>query len=190
MARHQKLLVKDKDAEGREIMREVYVLRTWGNVTGVRVYLHSNGIYGDKKGAPFRTREELRNLMGACTDDARAIARAMDWWDRFGNKIAEAYWEAEEKRLDQLQAAEFAGMVSDASEVDVILYQRRPSNKRSEEAYTEPTAWHEFGFPDRPDWWGHARTLDMGGWYYRRVELETDIVPTPDDPDGDKTSEE
>jgi len=164
----QKLHVKIKDrATGDEKVVEKNYIRSFDQGDGQQVWLSEDGTYCYKTGDPVRTRGELETIIGS------KIQRdmALNWWDRFGHKISEKFWEEHEEYLRGLQGNMLKAPEGDVSSLDMVLYQKRPTSNRSEKSYSDPLPWHGLGFIRRPDWWGVAKTIEMGDWYFRRVDL-------------------
>lgn len=157
-----------KQAQGQ---KAVHIIRTWLDASGKSVYLHADGHYGYKDGSPLKARSEL-DLIGDKTQ--RALAQA--WWDRFGQKQSESYYAALE--ATNLEAAgDFREVPVDTSELDAILYIRRPVG-RKKGAVSSPHSWMEW-FSKRPDWWGQAKKIDFADYVYEISEIQPDTDETP-----------
>ena len=144
--------------------KQVHILRTWLDASGKSVYLHTDGRYAYKDAAPLKNRGEL-DMIG--DRGQRTLAHA--WWDRFGEKESLAYYAAIEAK--QLEAAgDFRELAPDLSELDAILYIRRPVGKKKG-AVTAPHAWMEW-FGKRPDWWGQAQKIAFMDYAYEVAEIE------------------
>jgi len=166
----QKLYVKVKDKDGNETQKEVRIFAFWTD-RGGSIYLHESGVYGYKDGSPVRSRQELEQIISQPVQ----LKYALLWWDSVGAKLSKAFYdqkaEEEEQRIGQ---AMHVDSPSEMAHLDLVQYQRRPVKERAEKAYSDPSSWSTW-FSQRPDWWGLARTLEIGDWYFRRC-----------DPDGQK----
>ena len=169
----QKLMLKVKDKEGKTSYKPIEVIRSWQQADGQHIFLHKNGVYGYKDESPVRAREELENVI--TSKEHRKIA--LDWWDRFGKKISAKYYDEEDARLEALADSNLMGPEGDISNLDMVQYQRRTVKNRSAKAYSAPGGWHEW-FDKRPDWWGIAKTIELGAFYFRRVAPE-DVEEKP-----------
>ena len=181
----QILKVKTKDHEGKEIIRETRVIRGWTLGNGEQIFLHGDGVYGYKDGSPVKSRRELQNILDNADGSGRATKRALDWWDRFGEKVSRTYWDKENERLDRLHETPLSGIEGDISDLDAVLYQRRGVRNRSEKAYTDPSSWHQW-FDKRPDWWGFSRIIELGDFYFRRVDHD----PEQEETEQEETEQE
>lgn len=143
--------------------KPVQILRTWLSASGQSVYLHANGRYAYKNGAPLQSVDELDLISDR---GQRTMAKA--WWERFGQKESAAYYAAiEEKQLEA--AGDFNESTVDTSDLDAILYIRRPTG-RKKGAITKPHAWMEW-FTKRPDWWGQAKKIDFADYIYEMTDV-------------------
>jgi len=174
----QTLHVKSKGLDGSEIKKTVKVKRSWQSISGLQVFLHADGTYGFKDGAPVRSENDLKQVI---TDQIQLEA-ALGWWNRTGKKQSEAYYTALEKRKRQL-AGDFSETAADtSSELDLILYYRRPVDGDPEEGVA-PQTWMEMGFTKRPDWWGRATSISFDDWVYERAgdaDVKEDAIPEID----------
>lgn len=166
----QKLFIKTSQGQ-----RPVQVIRCWMAAGGNSVYLHANGRYAYKDGAPLKSAADLDILPGAQRERARA------WWDRAGRVESEAYYEAQ--RLKEKEAAgDFRAEVPFAAELDAVNYIRRKTGGGKTLAPSAPHAWMEW-FPARPDWWGQARTISFADYTYEMVEAGAQQGKAPADPE-------
>jgi hypothetical protein len=101
----------------------------------------------------------------------RTLAKA--WWERFGHKESAEYYAALDAK--QLEAAgDFQESALDTSDLDAILYIRRPTGKKKG-AVTSPHAWMEW-FAKRPDWWGQAKKIDFADYAYEMTDVMAESV--------------
>lgn len=146
--------------------KPVQILRTWLDASGKSVYLHANGRYAYKDGAPLKSSAELDLISDR---GQRTLAKA--WWERFGGKESAEYYAALDAK--QLEAAgDFQESAVDISDLDAILYVRRPTGKKKG-AITSPHAWMEW-FTKRPDWWGQAKKIDFPDYAYEMQDIMAD----------------
>jgi hypothetical protein len=163
----QTLYVKTKDEDGKEIHKEVHVLFAWGDIRTGTLFLHENGIYGYKDGAPVKNERELTDAIA----DPIQRKYAQLWWKNVGAKLSEEYYRTQAEQAEK----RFAGAIGkqmDVAQMDMVQYRRRPVNNRAETAYSDAMSWSSMGFETRPDWWGHARSCEIGDWYFRRCDPE------------------
>jgi hypothetical protein len=160
----QVLQLKKRDQEGREVTVGVKVLRSWQDGSGRQLYLHANGVYGYKDGAPVRTKAEL-DVIGSGVQ--REMARR--WWDSTGKQMSEKHYKA----VEDAERARMADFVIDdraeQTERDQVLYRCRPKGGTKKD-WTEPFAWME-KFEARPDWWGQAETIVLRGFEYEQADI-------------------
>lgn len=165
----QVLYVKSKD---EQTTTAVKVLRSWAEASGRVIFLHANGVYGDKSGAPVRDLADLQILPPAHRKHAEA------WWERAGRKLSEEYY-ARIAAREAARAGDYQQELAQAdanTALDSILYARRPIVKgKPATAVTAPQAWMEFGFAARPDWWGQAKTIAFADFEYIMHEDITDV---------------
>jgi hypothetical protein len=148
--------------------KPVQILRTWLDASGKSVFLHADGRYAYKDGAPLKSPDELDLISDR---GQRTLARA--WWERFGRKESEEYYRTlEEKQLEA--AGDFQESAGDTSDLDAILYVRRPTGKKKG-AVTSPHAWMEW-FTKRPDWWGQAKKIDFADYTYEMTDIMADAA--------------
>jgi len=162
----QVLQLKKRDTEGREVTVGVKVLRSWHDGSGRSIYLHADGIYGYKDGAPVRNKAEF-DVIGSKIH--RELAHR--WWDATGKELSRKFYEQKESeeraRLDDF-------VINDrqaATELDSVLYRVRPKAKKGEKKadWGAPFAWME-KFDSRPDWWGQAEKIEMRGFEYEKAD--------------------
>ena len=157
----QVLKVKTVNKEGEKTLRSVKIIRAWSDASGAMVYLHHNGIYGYKDGAPIRDPKEV-NIIG----DGRQKILALSWWERAGHKISQQYYEEREKELMERQESGITPLgMGDVSDLDAVQYVRRPVKDRKRAAFSDPHTWYEW-FEARPDWWGQAAIIELGAYRY------------------------
>jgi len=146
--------------------KAVQILRTWLDASGKSVYLHANGRYAYKDGAPLKSKGELDLIADR---GQRTLAQA--WWDRYGEKESISYYaDLEAKQLEA--AGDFRESAMDLSDLDAILYMRRPTG-RKKGAVTKPHSWMEW-FSRRPDWWGQAKRIDFADYAYEMAEMQAE----------------
>lgn len=155
----QTLYAKGPDGKSRE----VHVHRSFHDISGVNIYLHTNGTYGYKDGSPVRSESELQGL----PPEHRTFAMA--WWKRIGEKASIAYYatlaEKSAKHAGDFQEALAADVTNSA--LDSILYARRAmKNGKKAGAISAPKSWMEYDFNARPDWWGQAKTIGFPDFAY------------------------
>lgn len=166
----QILQVKTKGADGIEVKKNVRIVRTWGDISGHAVYLHSDGTYGFKDGAPVTSFEDIKKVI----HDPIQLKVAKNWWDRVGEKQSQAYYDALEKRRMRL-AGDFSEVgAEDASDKDMILYRRIPADAEDPDDFKTPNTWMEMGFSKRPDWWGQAQVVQFDDFVYIRHDDEAE----------------
>lgn len=158
----QTLYVKSKDAQSTSASQ---VIRSFMDASGAQIFLHANGVYGDKAGNPVAGKEELKLLPPVHR------ARAEAWWDRIGHQISAEFRRKIEER-EATRAGDFQESIAEMnSELDGILYARRAMVKgKPATAVTAPQAWMEFGFAARPDWWGQAKTVAFKDFTYEMLD--------------------
>ncbi len=180
----QTLFVKSKDAQGRVTQKKVQVIRSWQESDGRQLYLHLNGVYGYKDGSPIRSEAELDIIASPVQRKA-----AQRWWDLAGKKMSAEHYAVLEEKERELYESQIPAIEGDVSDLDAIMYIRRPIRNRSRAAYSEPHTWLGW-FQSRPDWWGHANVIELGEHRYEIVPL--DETPETDDesPDEDATTED
>lgn len=184
----QKLSVKKRNDKGEPYRVEVTVLRSWHDAGGKTIYLHSNGVFGYKDGAPVRDFSELAPL----ASDKMSYQVAERWWNTVGAKASKAYYDAHDEQQRELAMRGLGGGgtgAMDSTSLDMVQYIRRPIKKRSKDAYCEPSSWPEF-FDQRPDWWGAANVIEIDEFRYQIVALEDTASAADDGDDGGGDSPE
>lgn len=158
----QKLFLKYVDPKtGKPGLRTVVVLRAWQEGSGTQLFLHANGVYGDKGGAPIKKKQELK-IIG----NLAQRAQAEKWWDLVGEKLSKNFFEKEDERQKELAERSVSGLVTtQAADIDGLMYQRRPIKDRRKAAFSDPATWPTW-FNARPDWWGFASVIELGDWRY------------------------
>jgi hypothetical protein len=154
----QTLYVKMKDGG----QRPVKIIRSWLSNGGAWVYLHVGGRYAYKDGTPLRAAAELDALPPA------QRAAALAWWRRTGEKESSDFYANQEAAAAAL-AGDFQSALPDSSELDAVLYTRRPKKRGS--AVSAPHAWPDW-FDARPDWWGQADVIGFPDFIYERDDAE------------------
>lgn len=170
----QTLQVKTRDADGKESKKTVQIVRSWGVSSGHQIFLHANGTYGFKDGAPARSEQDLRQVI----TDPIQLEAALSWWNRVGRKQSEAYYAVLEKRQRQLIGDYGDTGSADDSDKDMVLYVRIPVGAEDSAEFQTPQTWMELGFDRRPGWWGQAAGIKFDDWVYvRQDELEPGAEP-------------
>lgn len=181
----QKLYVKSTDENGKTAMKEVHIIRSWQESSGTQIYLHANGVYGYKDGSPVRDVKEF-TIIGDPVQRKAAAA----WWNRAGKTISEDFYKRQEEMIETRTLADVPVIEGDVSDLDTALYSRRPVTDRSRNAFSEPTTWFDW-FDKRPDWWGHAPLIEIGGFRYKMTEVpEDEPAPEPVKPEPAQETDE
>lgn len=159
----QRLRVKYRDENGKEQIKEVRVLRSWQDASGRQIYLHHDGVYGYKDGAPVK---EIRDF--DIIGNERQRQAALYWWRAKGEGVAGEYYAAVAARESAL-AGDFQP-VDDIfnSDLDHAMYQKRSVAAGKESEWSAPFAWMD-QFEARPEWWGQADMIVFKNVEYRRV---------------------
>lgn len=157
----QILHVTKRKPDGGASAATVRIIRAFSANAGATVYLHHDGTYGYKDGSPVRSRAELDIIPAGPQRDA-----AHAWWDHIGEAAAAEYAQrrlaAEKRRLEQsLPAA-----VPDSAR-DTVMYHRF---RAVDDDKGPPRAWMAYA-EHRPEWWGAAELIQIGGWIYERADL-------------------
>ena len=174
-------LYTDTIVDGKEEVKEVEVIRSWGDASGKFIYLHLGGYYGYKDGTPLVSSEDFELIKDKVQREA-----AMSWWKRIGKAESEAYYNQIEED-HRARTGDFNEEVPPESNLDNILYSRYPSgSERPEKA--EPSPWPEF-FTNRPDWWGQAKFIEFNDWMYERFDEKNIAEPPPETEKTAKTPE-
>jgi hypothetical protein len=149
---------------GANTSMTVKVLRSWANSSGGNLFLHHNGVYGYKDGAPVMSEKELTDVIHAPVQ----LNLALRWWRSLGKKLSEDYYAAQQQ-AELSASSDFRPLDDGAnSTLDMTMYRRRGVKTGS--AVSGAKSWMEMGFPDRPDWWGQARLIEVGEWIYERED--------------------
>ena len=160
----QNLQVKVRNKDGSSGLKTVTIVRAWTETNGGQLFLHQNGTYGYKDGSPVVSKQDF-NLIS----DPHQKAAALDWWDRKGERLSNEFYERKAEEDAHRQEQEKPVIEGDFSDLDVIQYIRRPIEKRTRAAYSDPCTWLEW-FDGRPDWWGFARVIEIRGYRYEVVD--------------------
>lgn len=164
----QTLYVKGPDGK----TKEVHIIRSFQDISGKQIFLHANGTYADRAGVPVKSETELQIL----PPEHRKVALA--WWERTGRKQAETHYAALAEK-ESVRAGDFQEKIANDeanSALDSILYARQDLNKGKKGAISAPKPWMEYGFSQRPDWWGQAQTINFKDFSYR---MQTTDSPEP-----------
>ena len=97
---------------------------------------------------------------------------ACNWWDRVGEQMSAGFYDARDKEIERRQLEGVPVVEGDSSNLDAMVYIRRPAKDKRKKAFSEPSTWPEFGFDVRPDWWGIAGMIELGAHYYEKVDVE------------------
>jgi len=182
----QTLQVKTAGPDGKPFLRDVQVIRSWSNSSGQQLFLHADGVYGYKDGSPMRDKREFELIANEAQRNA-----ALRWWEAKGEALSKRFYE--EKTQREIQAAEVAGtdlILQNEADLDACQYIRRPVNNRKASAYGEPHTWTHW-FDHRPEWWGHAFSIQLGPFYYKRMDPEpTPEATAPEPQDGQKPTKD
>ena len=175
----QKLFVKTTDQKGNTVMKEVQVIRSWQESSGKQIYLHANGVYGYKDGSPVKKVDEF-SIIG----DPIQNKMARTWWEQKGKALSRDFYARLEAEIEERQVEGIPIPVEgESSDLDSVMYMRRPLNAKGKKSLSEPCTWPEFGFSKRPDWWGQAGMIELGGYHYEVVDMAE--LPEPDDEAGE-----
>lgn len=175
----QTLYINKRDPDTGESRRvAVTVVRSWSDVSGANIFLHSNGIYGYKDGAPVRADAEF-----AIIGDPIQRRQAEKWWSLVGREMSAKYYNERSNEIESRNLRGLPALDAGALDLDSVLYRRRPIADRRRVAYGDPSLWPVFFASGRPDWWGHAGVIEIDGYRYERVEIdeEEDAEDPPDD---------
>jgi len=182
----QKLFIKVTNPDGTTGQKEINVIRSWQESDGRQIFLHTNGVYGYKDESPVLKKEDLNII-----SDPTQHRLALNWWDRTGKEMSAGFYDAREKEIERRQLEGVPVPVDgDVSNLDAMVYIRRPVKDKRKKAFSEASTWPEFGFKVRPEWWGNAGMIELGAYHYEKEEAEE-----PEDTDqkpetGDQKSEE
>lgn len=158
-------------------LKRVTVIRSWQSASGKQIYQHSDGTYGYKDGSPVMGRDELEDPELGMSEIHRDLALA--WWIRKGEKESKAFYEMRAAQRRRVAEATPGVVRQVDSDLDSVMYQKRPLNDRRRAAFGEPFTWFT-EFKTRPDWWGHATVIDMGQWRYEMTDLRAEISKLDD----------
>lgn len=165
----QHLEVKVRNENGQETMKTVKVVRAW-STQSTSIYLHHDGTYGYKDGAPVRNLAELE----AVITHPGHLNNARTWWKQRGQAMSAAYYQAiaerEQAKIGQFQESG----ADDQSALDEALYLRRDLSKGKKSALSGPLSWLDCGYGSRPDWWGQAENIVFGRVQYIKAEGEAE----------------
>lgn len=166
----QILTVITKKPDGTEVSVKKKVLRSWQDAGGQQIYLHADGTYGYKSGAPALNKEAFDIL-----PELHRKA-AMSWWHRKGQAASAEYYQrqlAADAKRAQLQIDD-----PDApdTEKEAVLYYTQPANDA--QAPLAGLAYIERFGERRPDWWGQAQEIVLGDERF----IMADDVDAPADP--------
>lgn len=161
----------------------VYYIRAWSRSDGRQIFLFLNGVYGYKDESPVRSKDELELI-----DDPIQRRAAEVWWESVGREKSAKHYEEVEAKLERHQKKTLTEIAEgDVSQLDAAVYTRRdPGNAKGKKVVSKPTAWPEW-FGRRPDWWGHAVSIVIGGFCYELVRPEEEEEIQRSD-DGDRKS--
>lgn len=174
----QTLYVKVTGADGKPGLKAVQVLRSWQESDGRQIYLHTNGVYGYKDGSPVKDEKEL-DIIGAPVQRKMALS----WWNRVGKDMSAGHYDRETKEIEKRQMEGLPiALDGGESSLDAVTYVRRPLKDKRKSAFGEPAPWTEYGFQQRPDWWGLASGIDLGAWRYEIVDLDEEVPEEPETP--------
>lgn len=169
----QKLYVKVIGPDGKATLKEVNVIRAWQESDGRQIYLHTNGVYGYKDGAPVKGSDEF-SIIG----DPTQHKMAMMWWNKVGKDMSGGYYARVAAEIEKRQMIGIPDVVAgDSSDLDAAMYMRRPIKDKRRKAFSEPSTWPELEFTQRPDWWGYAGVIELGIYRYEKVEVEEEPKP-------------
>lgn len=148
----QKIIVKLANGTTKTIV----VHRAYQDISGKQIFLHADGTYGYKDGAPVREASELNILPEA----HRALA--LSWWQRAGEKKSRAYYrildEQNKRRAGDYQ--ETLAQQANNTMLDSVLYGRKALVAPGKYgAVSAPKSWMEWGYSKRPEWWGQAKEV-------------------------------
>lgn len=141
--------------DGTEVSVKMKVLRSWQDAGGQQIWLHADGTYGYKNGAPALNVEAFDIL-----PELHRKA-ALSWWHRKGKAASAAYYQrqlAADAKRAQLQIDD-----PDApdTEKEAVLYYTQPADDAGA-PLTGPFAYIERFGDRRPDWWGRAQEIVLG----------------------------
>jgi hypothetical protein len=185
----QKLFVKTTDEEGKSGLKEVHIIRSWQESSGLQLYLHKNGIYGYKDESPVMKVREF-DIIGDPIQKKAALA----WWNRAGKKLSEEFYKKRDEEIEK-GLGYMPVIEGDDSNLDAAQYIRRLISDRSKKAWSEPSTWFDWFKEGRPEWWGSANLIEIGHYRYKKMDLENESITNIDEnepgednePDEEKT---
>ena len=153
---------------GKDVIgeRKVLVARAWANSSGAQVFLHLNGTYGYKDGAPVKDIKELDVIT-----DPIQHERAVAWWNLKGERMARDAHNKKQVELEK-RAMDPDEVVTKMTDLDTAQYIRRPKNNKSPKAFCEPNTWVGYEFSERPPWWGLLEMAEDAHYHYRLINPE------------------
>ena len=160
----QKLFIKVTKPDGTIGQQEINVIRSWQESDGRQIFLHTNGVYGYKDGSPVLKKDEF-SIIGDPTQ--RRLAEG--WWDRVGKQMSAGFYEVRNAEIERRQLEGLPVVEGNSSNLDAMVYIRRPIEDKRKKAFSEPSTWTELGFTTRPDWWGSAGMIEMGVYHYEKA---------------------
>lgn len=166
----QKLYVKTTGPDGKTALKTVNVIRSWQESNGEQIYLHANGVYGYKNGSPVKKEGEFSMI-----SDPTQHRLAVIWWKKVGESMSAGHYARVDAEIERRQTEGLPVVVEgESSDLDAVMYMRRPVKDKRRKAFSEPSTWPEFEFEKRPDWWGHAGVIELGIYRYEMVEMEAE----------------
>ena len=163
----QKLFIKAINPDGTVGQREINVIRSWQESDGQQIFLHTSGVYGYKDESPVRKEDEFNII-----SDPTQHRLACNWWNRIGKNMSAGFYQEREADIERRQLEGLPAVEGDSSNLDSMVYIRRPVKDKRKKAFSEPGPWPEFGFEVRPDWWGIAGMIELGAYHYEMEETE------------------
>ncbi len=157
----QTLMVKLRRPDGTETTVKVRIIRSWGDSSGRSVFLHADGRYAYKSGAPLRDERELDIISNF---HHRRVAQA--WWKVVGEKRSREYY-VQQAAMEAERAGDHRTVDGADSELDMVLYCKRSAG--SNDSWGDPLGWMG-SFRKRPDWWGVAPFIRFEQWEYQLFE--------------------
>jgi len=163
----QTLYAQVRDEKGDMHSKEVKVFRSWQDAGGAQIFLHANGVYGYKDGAPIKYDSEF-DIIG---DGVQKVI-ALEWWEKSGKKMSTEYYAARDKKIYDLQQRRpTKKREGGGTAMDMVLYKRRSTQGgKQDTATTEPMTWYTW-FDERPEWWGYAKMIEIGNFSYNKYEV-------------------
>lgn len=165
----QVLYAQVRDDKGVMRSKEVKILRSWQDSNGAQIFMHSNGVYGYKDGTPIKDDKEF----GIISDGIQKVI-ALQWWDKTGKKMSKDHYVARDKKLYALQQRKpVKSKGNDDTGLDTVLYVR--SIEGAKNPPSEPMTWYTW-FEERPEWWGLAKSIELGKSKYTKHEIEKEAI--------------